>query len=446
MKKYFLHDGNKQTGGFTLAEISKMKLSPATHVWFDGLPDWKSVESFGELRPFINYSEKANGITDSEKIKTESGKDKADNTKRDPNKIGANIFMVLSFLGLFGLYVLWEKSYPYIKDFIYPTITFHTEDLQIMAKSGDEYINTRCSNEKFSVTPKNVYNDGAIEKTIFLFRKKGEAIQTVSSEPFRFQYAFAYKGAYTKLLNEIKGKETEILPVNERDVQYKNCEQYVLGDCVFVDCGYQEKVNYSVIAVIRKDKLIPAATTVVSDSSKAVHPNMSSQTPTKMLGLWSGESDSKNISFVIEKIDGAKVKGYSSVDGNFTAFDGEITANGSGYRLKLEEQQDNNSNGTFDLAYDSLKQIISGRWKSYDESLSLELNLTPVPKGKTATVITDTAYIYDSPDYSAKTSEFLVTGSTMQFDSLNRWFIHCTYQSNEESKSGWVIIKKVAFQ
>ena len=56
MKKYFLHDGNKESGGFSLAELSKMELLPNYHIWYDGLADWQPIENIEELRPFIKIS------------------------------------------------------------------------------------------------------------------------------------------------------------------------------------------------------------------------------------------------------------------------------------------------------------------------------------------------------------------------------------------------------
>lgn len=50
MKKYFIHDGDEQVGPFTIAELKEKNISPKTHIWFEGMEDWKEASEIDELK------------------------------------------------------------------------------------------------------------------------------------------------------------------------------------------------------------------------------------------------------------------------------------------------------------------------------------------------------------------------------------------------------------
>lgn len=48
--KYFIHDGQSELGPFTLDELKAQKISPATHIWYEGLSGWMAIENIPELK------------------------------------------------------------------------------------------------------------------------------------------------------------------------------------------------------------------------------------------------------------------------------------------------------------------------------------------------------------------------------------------------------------
>ncbi len=53
MKLYFLHDGQSEFGPFTIQELQTKSLKPETPVWYDGLPEWKTINTIEELKDFF---------------------------------------------------------------------------------------------------------------------------------------------------------------------------------------------------------------------------------------------------------------------------------------------------------------------------------------------------------------------------------------------------------
>ena len=53
MKKYFITQGNKQAGPFSLEELEEMKISRETMVWFSGLDKWMKANHIEELNPIF---------------------------------------------------------------------------------------------------------------------------------------------------------------------------------------------------------------------------------------------------------------------------------------------------------------------------------------------------------------------------------------------------------
>ncbi len=48
--KYFIHDGQSELGPFTLDELKAQRISPATHIWYEGLSGWTTIENVPELK------------------------------------------------------------------------------------------------------------------------------------------------------------------------------------------------------------------------------------------------------------------------------------------------------------------------------------------------------------------------------------------------------------
>ena len=53
MKKYFIHEGEKQEGPFTIDELKLKSLSSNTPVWHEGLKDWTTVSEIDELNALV---------------------------------------------------------------------------------------------------------------------------------------------------------------------------------------------------------------------------------------------------------------------------------------------------------------------------------------------------------------------------------------------------------
>ncbi len=56
LRKYYLHDGDQQTGPFALEELEQTSLSSTTMVWYKGLDDWQEAATIEELLPIINHT------------------------------------------------------------------------------------------------------------------------------------------------------------------------------------------------------------------------------------------------------------------------------------------------------------------------------------------------------------------------------------------------------
>jgi TM2 domain-containing membrane protein YozV len=56
MKKYYLHDGQIQTGPFSIDELEVKQITGSTHIWYDGLPDWTRAELINELNTILKKS------------------------------------------------------------------------------------------------------------------------------------------------------------------------------------------------------------------------------------------------------------------------------------------------------------------------------------------------------------------------------------------------------
>ncbi len=55
-RKYYLHDGDQQTGPFSLEELAQIPLTSTTMIWHKGLDDWQEAATIEELLPIINHT------------------------------------------------------------------------------------------------------------------------------------------------------------------------------------------------------------------------------------------------------------------------------------------------------------------------------------------------------------------------------------------------------
>lgn len=56
-RKYYLHDGEQQTGPFLLEDLEQHSLTSTTMVWYKGLDDWQEAGTIEELLPVINHTQ-----------------------------------------------------------------------------------------------------------------------------------------------------------------------------------------------------------------------------------------------------------------------------------------------------------------------------------------------------------------------------------------------------
>lgn len=53
MKEYYIYVDGKQEGPFTLEQLTKFSISSKTLIWFEGQPDWKSINEIEELKVLL---------------------------------------------------------------------------------------------------------------------------------------------------------------------------------------------------------------------------------------------------------------------------------------------------------------------------------------------------------------------------------------------------------
>lgn len=53
MKKYYVHDGQDQSGPFDVHILKENKIRKDTPIWFEGLNDWTRAVKIDELKEFI---------------------------------------------------------------------------------------------------------------------------------------------------------------------------------------------------------------------------------------------------------------------------------------------------------------------------------------------------------------------------------------------------------
>ncbi|MCX8470466.1 MAG: DUF4339 domain-containing protein, partial [Chitinophagaceae bacterium] len=50
MKKYYLHNGQVESGPFDIEQLKEMNLNSDTPIWYDGLSEWTTIKNVYELK------------------------------------------------------------------------------------------------------------------------------------------------------------------------------------------------------------------------------------------------------------------------------------------------------------------------------------------------------------------------------------------------------------
>ena len=257
-------------------------------------------------------------------------------------------------------------------------------------------------------------------------------------------FSIKKKEHYDAFIEYIKSHSTESITGDKRILDYHH---YVLNNAVFIDCNYLRGFSSYCVYIYPLSKFTAGAkaNTDSSANKKLTLSKDDSSHNDKLQGLWKGRYNEKNISLAILNIANDTVYGYSSVNGNFAPFTGNITSGNSGYNLELIEKQER-LNGIFHLSFDSTENTMSGKWASYDGALKGELKLSRAVQGDSIKIIADKAYIFADHEYKTQSKGYYNNGDFLQYDSFSTIFIHFTDHSNYNQNTGWLLIKKVVFQ
>ncbi|HJR99529.1 MAG TPA: GYF domain-containing protein [Flavobacterium sp.] len=114
MKKYYLHNGIESSGPFDLEELKIKQITPATPVWFSGMPDWKKAGEIAELEKILQLTPppfKTTPPVQEIKIEQEEEQEEKKDTIMGLSKSNFYIvsFILLFAIGIFVLNILEEN-------------------------------------------------------------------------------------------------------------------------------------------------------------------------------------------------------------------------------------------------------------------------------------------------------------------------------------------------
>jgi len=277
-----------------------------------------------------------------------------------------------------------------------------------------------------------------------------EAILLWSNED-AIDYVFKKEENYKKFKNYLLN-DLHAQPYEGRSLShFQNSKMYKVQNMVFVDRNYYINFHGFCLHFIPLKVLEGISTKYIEDSlaeEKRYNDSVAlvvSHYNDLLGGLWKGSYNGYSITFAILKISNDTVYGYSSLEGNFASFIGTLTPGNSGFNLELKEKEAKN-NGIFQLSFDSTENTITGSWKSFHGTAGGDLNFTRALQGDKLRVIADKAFLFSEHEYKTQTRSYFTKGDELQYDSLSTVYIHCTYNSSGYQTSGWVLIKKIAFQ
>jgi len=119
MKKYFVHNGEKQKGPFTFEELKEIGIVYETKIWHEGLSEWTNAGNISELKeiitqspppiakdlPFSGAYDKAKKLVETDYVNEIENK--------IPNKTGKRIFKgILIILSILGIIFLFKYLRP----------------------------------------------------------------------------------------------------------------------------------------------------------------------------------------------------------------------------------------------------------------------------------------------------------------------------------------------
>ena len=53
MKKYYLHNGQVESGPFDIEQLKEMNLNSDTPIWYDELSEWTTIKNVYELNLYL---------------------------------------------------------------------------------------------------------------------------------------------------------------------------------------------------------------------------------------------------------------------------------------------------------------------------------------------------------------------------------------------------------
>lgn len=269
MRKYFLHDGEKELGVYTFEEISKLELLAQYHVWYDGLAEWQPIETIEELKPLIKSpSPIVETITEAviqpERIAPEpavtataviaKNSTKQTQTTSAPEPAikdisNSEVRKFIYFLIFIAIAIIYNFRLE-IKDILMPETKFSFFTVSKMADKGMKFTENICKENDYNVAIENVYVKDSLINTIVKYQGRNEEIRTFSSSPYKVEYALKLEKAYEKFL-EVVHSQAYTPPTEERIKGYDNNFQYKYENIVFIVMGYNEIEKRYVITAVK---------------------------------------------------------------------------------------------------------------------------------------------------------------------------------------------------
>lgn len=135
MKKYYLHNGNKQDGPLDISDLKSKGITAKTEVWYEGLSDWTDADQIDELKSLFS------------KTKPPPIRPKA--TSKEPNKnkskLGGNLqilglVILLGFIGFIIIQNLMNNNQPpksYIEQKMTISETEDSDPLRFLSVKGN---------------------------------------------------------------------------------------------------------------------------------------------------------------------------------------------------------------------------------------------------------------------------------------------------------------------
>ena len=132
MRKYFLHNGNEQTGPFSIDELKAQNIQKNTSVWFEGLSDWTIANDIPELKEslFSNLPPVFKSAVSAEPVANFSlpSEKKTFNTKRKMFILGGILIVVIAGV------LIYENNKPPVSN----TSTYVNQDVETKKKTIEE--------------------------------------------------------------------------------------------------------------------------------------------------------------------------------------------------------------------------------------------------------------------------------------------------------------------